>query len=57
MGKLNIYVVFGPKKNFQELQLHQTLIFFSEFWQDHNILVKSVSAIFQIFLVLILFVF
>ena len=26
------HVVFSPKKNFQELQLHQTPIFFSEFW-------------------------
>ena len=28
----NIYVVFNPRKNFQELQLDQTLMFFSEFW-------------------------
>ena len=27
----NFYVVFRFKKNFQELQLHQTLILFSEF--------------------------
>ena len=27
----NSDVVFSPKKNFQKLQLHQTLIFFSEF--------------------------
>ena len=26
------HVVFSPKNNFQEPQLHQTLIFFSEFW-------------------------
>ena len=25
------HVVYSPKKNFQELQLQQTLIFFSEF--------------------------
>ena len=28
----NIHVVFSPKNKFKEFQLHQTLIFFSEFW-------------------------
>ena len=32
MRLTNSHVVFSPKNNFQELQLHQTLIFFSEFW-------------------------
>ena len=46
----NSHVVFSPKNNFQELQHHQILIFFYEFWQmcqDHikSILDKSVSAI------------
>ena len=46
----NIHVVFSPEKNFQELQLRQALIYFSLNFgtcQDHNILDKSVSAIFQ----------
>ena len=45
----NSHVVVNPKKNFQELQLHQTLKLFSEFGicQDHSILDKSVSAIFK----------
>ena len=28
----NIHVVFSPKNKFKKFQLHQTLIFFSEFW-------------------------
>ena len=41
----NIHVVFSPKKNFQELQLHQILN--KGTCQDHRILNKSVSANFQ----------
>ena len=41
----NIHVVFSPKKNFQELQLHQILN--KGPCQDHRILNKSVSANFQ----------
>ena len=40
----NIQVVFSPKKNSEELQLHQTLKLFSEFCP--SILDKSVPAIF-----------
>ena len=45
----NSHVLFSPKNKFQELQLHQTLMFFSEFWQcqDHSVPDKSVSAIFK----------
>ena len=32
MGRPNSHVIFSPKKNFMELQLHLTLIHFSEFW-------------------------
>ena len=45
----NIYVVFRAKKNFQELQLHQTLIFFSEFWHPMSVLHSfSIKNIFMI---------
>ena len=49
MRGTNIYVLFSPKKNFHELQLHQTLIFSLNFstCHDHSILDKSVSAILQ----------
>ena len=47
MGGPNSHVVFNPKKNIQELQLHQKLMLFSEFEQDHSILDISVSAIFK----------
>ena len=45
----NIDVAFSPQKNFKELQLHQTLIFFSEFrhMQDHSVLGKGMFGIFQ----------
>ena len=45
----NGHVVFSPKNNFQELQLHQTSIFFWNFGtcQDHRILEKTISAIFK----------
>ena len=44
----NVYVVFKPKKNFRELQIHQISKFFLNFGtcQNHSILDKSVSAIF-----------
>ena len=42
-------VDFSPKNNFQELQLHQTLIFFLKFCtcQDYSILDRSGSLIFK----------
>ena len=45
----NIDVAFSPQKNFKQLQLHQTLIFFSEFqhMQDHSVLGKGMFGIFQ----------
>ena len=51
-----IDVVYNPKKEFQELQLHRTLIFLST-CQDYSTLDKSVLAIFEKVFVLILFVF
>ena len=32
MRRPNIHVVFSPKKNFEELQLHQKFKFLFEFW-------------------------
>ena len=49
-GGPNIQVVFSSKNNFQELQLHKILIYFSlnfDTCQDHSIPDKSMSAIFQ----------
>ena len=55
----NIHVVFSPKKNFQGLQLHQTFIFFSEFWRNVKIIAFSTKVcprFSKIFLVYLLFV-
>ena len=44
----NSHVVFSPKKSFQEFQLHQTYLSLDfGTCQDHSILDKSISAIFN----------
>ena len=56
----NCHVVFSPKKNFQEVQLHQTLILFFEFWHMSRIIAFSTKVCPRFskkILVLILFVF
>ena len=39
--------VFSPKKNFQELQLHQTLILFNEFLPQVKVIAFSTKVIFK----------
>ena len=43
----NRQVVFIPQKNFQELQLHQTLILFSEFWHTSIVFSQKYVCDFQ----------